>query len=47
MPDEEYAAEWTGEIDTTDPRGATQLVVKAGEKISLEPRSLLVMRKTA
>jgi glycogen operon protein len=47
MPDDEYAAEWTGEIDTTDPRGATELVVKAGEKLSLHPRSLLVLRKTA
>src|ERR1700682_781498 len=27
MPDDEYAAEWTGEIDTTDPRGSTELVV--------------------
>jgi glycogen operon protein len=47
MPDDEYAAEWTGEIDTTDPRGATELVVKAGEKLSLQARSLLVLRKTA
>jgi glycogen operon protein len=47
MPDDEYAAEWTGEIDTTDVSGATQLVIKAGEKLSLQARSLLVLRKTA
>ena len=29
------------------PPGDTDLVVKAGEKISLQPRSLLVLRKTA
>ena len=29
------------------PTGATELVVKAGEKLSLQARSLLVLRKTA
>jgi isoamylase len=46
-PDGDYARQWTGAIDTADPTGATDLVVKAGEKISLPGRSLLVLRKTA
>jgi glycogen operon protein len=46
-PDGDYAHEWTGAIDTADPTGATELVVKAGEKLSLPGRSLLVLRKTA
>jgi isoamylase len=46
-PDADYAREWTGAIDTADPTGATELVVKAGEKLSLPGRSLLVLRKTA
>ena len=39
--------EWTADLDTADPTGDTDLVVEAGEKISLQPRSLLVLRKTA
>jgi glycogen operon protein len=46
-PDNGYAEQWTGAIDTADPTGDTDLVVGAGEKISLQPRSLLVLRKTA
>jgi glycogen operon protein len=46
-PDNSYAEEWTAALDTADPTGATQLVVKAGEKLSLQARSLLVLRKTA
>jgi glycogen operon protein len=34
-------------MDTADPTGATDLIVKAGEKLSLPGRSLLVLRKTA
>jgi glycogen operon protein len=46
-PQGDYAKEWTADLDTADPRGETELVVAAGEKISLQPRSLLVLRKTA
>ena len=42
-----YAAQWTAAIDTADPTGDTELVVAAGEKLTLAPRSLLVLRKTA
>jgi isoamylase len=42
-----YAQQWTAELDTADPKGDTDVVVAAGEKISLQPRSLLVLRKTA
>jgi isoamylase len=46
-PEGFYANEWTAELDTADPTGATDLVVAAGEKISLPARSVLVLRKTA
>lgn len=46
IPDADHAAEWTAELDTTEPTGAAERVVKAGEKISLPGRSLLVFRKT-
>jgi isoamylase len=46
IPDGEYAKQWTAALDTADPAGATGLVVKAGEKVSLQARSLLVVRKT-
>ncbi len=45
-PEGDYAHEWTAELDTTDPTGASDLVVNAGEKISLPARSVLVLRKT-
>jgi len=46
-PQDDYAKEWTADLDTADPKGETDFVVAAGEKISLHPRSLLVLRKTA
>jgi glycogen operon protein len=46
-PQGDYAKEWTADLDTADPKGETDFVVAAGEKISLQPRSLLVLRKTA
>ena len=46
-PKGKYAKQWTADLDTADPRGETDLVVASGEKISLAPRSLLVLRKTA
>jgi isoamylase len=42
-----YGKEWTAALDTADPTGSTELVVTAGKKISLQARSLLVLRKTA
>src|SRR6185437_6143315 len=42
-----YAKEWTAAVDTSDATGSTELVVTAGKKISLQARSLLVLRKTA
>ncbi|HZE18172.1 MAG TPA: glycogen debranching enzyme, partial [Mycobacterium sp.] len=45
-PDDDYALQWTAELDTNEPTGAADLVVKAGEKISVPGRSLLVLRKT-
>jgi glycogen operon protein len=47
LPNADYAKEWTGAVDTTHPEGASTLEVAAGETISLQPRSLLVLRKTA
>ena len=46
-PKAKYAKQWTADIDTADPTGAIDLVVAAGEKIPLQPRSLLLLRKTA
>jgi glycogen operon protein len=46
VPDGDYAQEWTAELDTTDPIGAAELVVNAGDTITLVPRSLMVLRKT-
>ncbi len=46
-PQADYAKEWTADLDTVDPTGDTDFVVTAGEKMSLQPRSLLVLRKTA
>jgi glycogen operon protein len=42
-----YGKQWTAELDTMDPAGATELVVDAGDKVSLPGRSVLVLRKTA
>jgi glycogen operon protein len=46
-PRGDYAKEWTADLDTANPTGDTDLVVASGEKIPLQPRSLLVLRKTA
>jgi glycogen operon protein len=46
-PAGDYAKQWTAALDSADPTGATELVVKAGDKLSLQARSLLVLRKTA
>ncbi|OBH02028.1 glycogen debranching enzyme GlgX [Mycobacterium sp. E2699] len=46
MPKADYAQEWTVELDTIDPVGDAEAVVKAEEKVSLPSRALLVLRKT-
>jgi isoamylase len=46
MPHDDYAQEWTAELDTTDATGAVKLVVNDGDEISLPGRALLVFRKT-
>ena len=45
-PAGEYAQQWTAEFDTFDPRGSSNLLVTAGDKITVAPRSILVLRKT-
>ena len=46
MPHDDYAKEWTAELDTTDATGAVKLVVNDGDEVSLPGRALLVFRKT-
>ncbi|OBG72089.1 glycogen debranching protein GlgX [Mycobacterium sp. E3305] len=46
MPNDDYAQEWTVELDTNHPTGEADQVVNAEEKVSLPGRSLLVLRKT-
>jgi isoamylase len=46
-PHDDYAREWTGELDTNDNVGDTDLVVTAGATVPVPARSLLVLRKTA
>jgi glycogen operon protein len=47
IPADWYAEQWTAALDTANPTGATDLVVVAGETVTLQPRSLLALRKTA
>ena len=47
VPEGVYGKEWTADLDTSHPVGDTELVVQAGEKISIPGRSVLVLRKTA
>jgi isoamylase len=46
IPHDDYATEWTAELDTTDPTGEVKLVVIDGDRVSLPGRALLVFRKT-
>jgi glycogen operon protein len=46
IPRDDYAKEWTAELDTTDPTGEVKLVVNDGDEVSLPGRALLVFRKT-
>jgi glycogen operon protein len=45
-PHDDYAQEWTVELDTAEPATGAGAVVNAGEKVTLPGRSLLVLRKT-
>lgn len=45
-PNDDYARQWSAELDTTDPTGATELTVAAGEPITITARSLMVLRRT-
>nr|WP_245906013.1 glycogen debranching protein GlgX [Mycolicibacterium palauense] len=46
-PDGDYAKQWTAELNTADPTGASRRVIKAGRALTLTGRSMLVLRKTA
>jgi isoamylase len=46
-PPDDYAREWTVELDTNHPTGDAGLVVAAEEKITVPGRSVLILRKTA
>jgi glycogen operon protein len=46
LPPDDYAEKWVTALDTGDPAGADEVTISAGEKISLQPRSLRVLRKT-
>ncbi|MBV9513918.1 MAG: hypothetical protein JO280_07760, partial [Mycobacteriaceae bacterium] len=47
VPQGPYGREWHGCLDTADVEGNTDLVARAGEKITLEARSVIVLRRTA
>ena len=47
IPQGVYGKQWTAELNTAGADGTSDLVVDAGEKISLPGRSVLVLRKTA
>jgi isoamylase len=47
IPQGVYGQQWTADLDTADPVGNTDIVVEAGDKMSLPGRSVLVLRKTA
>ncbi|HEY0226741.1 MAG TPA: glycogen debranching protein GlgX, partial [Mycobacterium sp.] len=46
-PHDDYAQEWTVELDTNHPAGVAESVVTAEGKINVPGRSVLVLRKTA
>ena len=45
LPPEDYAVQWVTALDTAVPDGADEATIAAGEKISLQPSSLRVLRK--
>ena len=46
-PNDDYAQQWTAELDTNESAGTTDLVVAAEATLKVPARSLLVLRKTA
>ena len=42
-----YGSEWEACLDTANPEGNTDLVVRVGDKITLEARSIIVFRRPA
>ncbi len=46
-PHDDYAREWTMEIDSNHPAGDADLVVAAEEKLTMPGCSVLILRKTA
>ncbi len=46
VPEGTYGRRWKACIDTADPEGNTDLEVRAGDKIALEARSVMVLRRT-
>src|SRR5271167_3858641 len=46
VPQGTYGTQWQACIDTADPEGNTDLVVRAGDKIVLEARSVMVLCRT-
>ncbi|WP_304116765.1 glycogen debranching protein GlgX [Mycolicibacterium bacteremicum] len=46
LPSDDYAEKWVTALDTGDPAGVDEVSISAGEKISLQPRSLRVLKKT-
>lgn len=46
MPPDTYGALWSGELDTTDPRGDSSLTAQSGETVTVGARSVLVLRRT-
>ncbi|KAA0111815.1 glycogen debranching protein GlgX [Mycolicibacterium sp. P1-5] len=47
FPDSEYAEQWSAVLDTWHGTGNTDVVVKAGETITVPSHSVLVLQKTA
>jgi isoamylase len=47
VPEGPYGKKWKGCLDTADPEGNTDLVARAGDKVTLEARSVIVLRRTA
>lgn len=46
IPHDDYAQEWTVELDTNEPAGGANRVVAADETMTVPARSVLVLRKT-
>ncbi|MFZ2177254.1 MAG: glycogen debranching protein GlgX [Rhodococcus sp. (in: high G+C Gram-positive bacteria)] len=46
-PNSDYASEWTIVLDTAVPTGSRDVVIKAGNPLQVEARSLVVLRRTA